>query len=168
MTYRPGTIRTLSGRYVDIFDLHPEDICLADIACGLSKECRYGNQIEKHYSVAQHAWIVSRMVPPEYALEGLHHDDFEAYGGDWPRPIKERWREFIEAENRGMEVIGAVLGLKPDWHEVVKPADDQIGQLERRVFHDGYLADVLQCWSAEEAEVRWLDRHYELGGLDVG
>ncbi len=86
-------VETFTGRYVNTRRPDPETICLDDIAHALSQVCRYGGHCAYHYSVAQHAVMVSRRMERqgrsrEMQLAGLHHDDSEGYLGDIPRPLK--------------------------------------------------------------------------------
>lgn len=61
---------------------------LEDIAAGLAKVCRFGGQINRFYSVAQHSVLVSRLCPPNLKMLGLFHDAPEAYLGDVVKPLK--------------------------------------------------------------------------------
>ena len=64
------------------------EIDIEDIALGLATKCRFNGQLGCFYSVAQHSYIMSRIVPPDWALEGLLHDAEEVYWCDMPRPWK--------------------------------------------------------------------------------
>ncbi len=77
-------IATSTGKHIDFVNITPDQICIEDIARGLSNECRFAGQLESFYSVAQHSVYVSQIVPPEYALEALLHDAAEAYIKDIP------------------------------------------------------------------------------------
>lgn len=81
-------LTTRSGRRIDLTNLQPGDIGLADVASGLSKCCRFAGQMRHFYSVAQHAILVSRLVPDRYRLIALHHDDTESLMGDISRNLK--------------------------------------------------------------------------------
>ena len=78
-------IATSTEKHIDFVNITPDQICIEDIARGLSNECRFAGQLESFYSVAQHSVYVSQIVPPEYALEALLHDAAEAYIKDIPR-----------------------------------------------------------------------------------
>jgi len=77
-------ILTASGRHFNYLDPRPGDIDILDIAQGLANECRYTGQTRAFYSVAQHAWLASQIVPRICALEALLHDASEAYCKDIP------------------------------------------------------------------------------------
>ncbi len=74
-----------------------DDIEIEDIARGLSNICRFGGQIEKFYSVAQHSVICAEVAeyllkhPKEIVVSALLHDASEAYLGDFIRPIKKNF-----------------------------------------------------------------------------
>lgn len=99
---RTGTwVQTYTGRDFWPLAVKPDDIHIMDIAVGESRECRYGKQTLRFYSVAEHSVIVSRLVgvaaraagldeATAIALEreGLLHDSDEGYLPDMPRPMK--------------------------------------------------------------------------------
>ncbi len=80
--------RTMSDRLIDLDAPTPADISIADIACGLSRCCRFAGQVRQFYSVAQHAVLVMSLVHPSIKFAALHHDDSEAYMGDLARHLK--------------------------------------------------------------------------------
>lgn len=98
-------ISTYTGKHFDYINISADDICIEDIAQGLSNECRFAGQIDSFYSVAQHSVYVSLIVPPEYALEALLHDASEAYCKDIPSPLKALLPEYKEIEKRVQKVI---------------------------------------------------------------
>lgn len=99
---RRGTwVQTFTGRDFWPLAVKPDDIHIMDIAVGESRECRYGKQTLRFYSVAEHSVIVSRLVGIaaraagfdediviELEREGLLHDSDEGYLPDMPRPMK--------------------------------------------------------------------------------
>ena len=81
-------IITYSGK--KFYHLAPsaEMVDIVDIAHALSLTCRWTGHTRYHYSVAQHSWYFSYLVPKEFALSALLHDASEAYLGDMNRPLK--------------------------------------------------------------------------------
>ena len=51
-------IETASGGFVDVAAPNTDTLRLYDIAQGMSLICRYGGQIKRFYSVAEHAVLV--------------------------------------------------------------------------------------------------------------
>lgn len=133
--------RTVSGRAVDLERPTPDDILIGDIACGLSRICRYYGQLRQFYSVAQHSLIVASLVEPQYRLAALLHDASEAYLGDISRNLKhspvmvgyraleERWTDVIEAK--------FALALTPEARDHIKAADDLVAVMERTLLRKG-------------------------------
>ena len=113
LLYDKAGIRTYLGNQVDAANPDPKQISIEDIAHALSHQCRFGGHTKKHYSVAQHCWMVSHAIDPKYALEGLLHDAHEAYLVDLPSPIKrlmgERWTKL---ESNLDVAIYKALGLE--------------------------------------------------------
>lgn len=126
---------TVNGRRIDLSFPKVEDIDVADIACGLSRVCRYTGQLRDFYSVAQHAMMVAELVDEDLRLAALHHDDSEAYMNDLPRNLK---HSAGLAGYRGLEarlttVIERAFGinLKAQQRCQIKAADDLLAIYER-------------------------------------
>lgn len=182
MTKERSWMMTSTGLKFYPFAPRVKDICIEDIARGLSMTCRYGGQTAHGYfSVAEHCVLVSRHVPPEFAREGLLHDSAEAYLGDCPRPIKyqPQMAEFRKAEAVIEKCVAKRFGLRTDEHvhKAVKEVDNRILIDEMKaLMHSPELylksgrwtkglkplgAEIL-CYPPERAEVLFLARFGEL------
>lgn len=134
-TDRGYNMGTSSGRPFWPASPHIDDVRIGDIANGLCRICRFNGQLDpniEHYSVAQHSVLVSYIVPPEYAIEGLMHDAAEAYAGDMIRPLKKLDTFFQKTELTIDQVIRAKYGLPALCSDVVKRADNIAVATERR------------------------------------
>lgn len=118
-----SSIRTFTGKDIDVFNPDPDLICIEDIAHALSNKCRFGGHTNKFYSVAMHSLYVNGRVPPAHKLEALLHDASEAYLEDIPSPIKRRLIEYKQIEDRLMQVIAHKFGFDYPLSECVKNAD---------------------------------------------
>ena len=125
-------ILTRSGRHFDFADPQPEHIRIDDIARGLSNECRFAGQCSSFYSVAQHSYMASWMVPFEFALEALLHDAAEAYCKDIPMPLKLMLPDYKAIERRVDAAIRSRFGLPAECSAAVKHADLVLLATERR------------------------------------
>ena len=125
-------ILTATGRHLNFLDPRPEDIHILDIAQGLANECRYNGHTRGFYSVAQHSWLASTIVPRQYALEALLHDATEAYCKDLTHPLKQLLPGYQEIEARIAGVIGATFGIPAESSPPVKHADLILLATERR------------------------------------
>ena len=174
------------GRWMSLYsgtrfwpeDPRPQDIDIRDIAHALSCINRFNGHTRRPYSVAQHCVLGSRFIHPRLALAFLMHDAGECYLGDIITPIKRLLREFYEtAEDKVMAAVASRFGF--DMSERVK-AEVKIMDLimlsteVRDLTTTGITCWPLQelplderiteCWSAEEAEQRFLARFEELTG----
>ncbi len=72
---------TASGTIIDLADPHPEDIKIADIAWGLSRQNRFGGHTisKKPYTVAQHTVQVSRIAEQALTVGNEFHEMFDRY-----------------------------------------------------------------------------------------
>ncbi len=162
-------------------DPRPEDIDIKDIAHALSLINRYNGHTPQGYSVAQHAVLVSQIVPRRYAKLGLHHDDGEAYLGDVISPIKRLIRELYEPiEEKVMRAVALRLGFLDEFdcpaaRRRVKEADLVLLATETRDLKPSQIstrpltelpmdAHIDECWPAERAEKEFLARFEELHG----
>lgn len=124
MMKKNSKIVTNSGRLVDLVKPDPETIDIMDIAHGLSMTCRWAGQCRLYYSVAQHSFLVSSLVPGTDALWGLLHDAAEAYITDLPRPLKLELPKYRAIEKNLMGAICSRFGLVPEMPSIVKKADN--------------------------------------------
>lgn len=98
-------IRTVSGKYVDVFEPDLDTLIIEDIAHALSMQPRYGGHSPVFYSVAQHCiWIVHSMLSmgeytPAEIYTALMHDASEAYLIDMPKPIKLELPDYNRVED---------------------------------------------------------------------
>lgn len=127
-------IATSTGKHIYFVNITPDQICIEDIARGLSNTCRFAGQMENFYSVAQHSVYVSQIVPPEYALEALLHDATEAYMGDITSPLKAMLPDYKAIEKRVDTAIRGRFGLPLVMTMDVHHADLVMLATERRDF----------------------------------
>lgn len=133
-------ITTYSG--LPFWPLEPrvEDVRIEDIAHALSNVCRWSGHVKKFYSVANHCYLISFLVPEEFALEGLLHDASEAYLSDLSRPIKHNkglGEIYKEVEYRLEEVIAKKFGLIFPYPKEVKQADSRMLLTEKADLMNG-------------------------------
>lgn len=168
-------IQTRNGTRYWPGDPVPEDVHLEDIASALAKICRYTGHCASYYSVAQHSVIVSKLVPPELALEGLLHDASEAYLCDVARPVKrmkfmEGYRQVEKVNDRAIRLR---FGLQLDESPAVKEADARLLQTEAAQLmaplHAEWVVSAppfegltISPLSPEDARQLFLARYHEL------
>lgn len=164
-------IRTYTGRQFWPLSPRAEHVDIEDIAHALGNMCRFGGHTARFYSVAEHSWWVSQIVPKEDALWGLLHDAAEAYLVDVPTPIKPHIPGWAQVERAVEQVVAEAFGLPWPMPMSVKDADRRILQDETfqlmsagggAVFPDAPLGLRLDCWPSYMAEAAFLDRFYEL------
>ena len=192
--FMPGryTIELRSGRYLDLSNPDPAQICLGDVVHGLSHLCRYSGQCERFWSVAQHCLVVVDRLReqghgPTVQLAGLHHDDAEAFCGDVSRPLKALlspgpWiHGYSLIEHRVSDAVRRALELTDlPWDDpAVKEADDWALAVEARHLMPsrgaGWVTDGIDVdgatipWLQDFATVqrRWLRMHRWLVAASV-
>jgi uncharacterized protein len=105
-----------TGKFIDVFDLAPEDIELLHIAHALATKVRFNGSAKVPYSIAQHCCLAAK-----YANEGLSrqvallHDAAEAYLYDIARPHKgeDEFVPYVTLEQKIKEAI--YQKYIPDW-----------------------------------------------------
>ena len=166
---------TCSGVVYYPEDPRPAEINIEDIAHHLSMLCRFSGAVSRYYSVAEHSYHVSHMVPPELALEALLHDATEAYLGDLIRPVKASCPDYKNLEEINDAAVRIRFKLSPYEHPLVKKADNDILCNEYRellppmpthvpwTWPGEYRPEVKICgWNPGLAKVEFLMRYQEL------
>ncbi|MGN5374616.1 hypothetical protein [Sphingomonas hankookensis] len=180
-TAQGPTILLGSGHYFDLLDPDNSRFTLADIARGLGNACRFAGQCDRFYSVAEHTWLASFLVPPPLAFAALMHDAPEAFIGDVTRPLKSLLPTYKEIEQMIAAVIADrfLLGGQCE-HALVKRADLQLLAAEQQAMmpaHDDTwhcLAGIdvpaieFKHWSPADAAKNWLLRAETLIGRFPG
>jgi hypothetical protein len=174
LTTAPHSIRTLSGRYIDLANPSPDDVDIRDIAGALSKICRFGAQVERFYSVAEHSVhcalvAIQDGLPPDGVLAVLMHDAAEAYTGDMVKPLKIMMPDFRKVEDAVEAAIASRFAIDfARWKAKTREIDLGMLFAERWALfsRDSFvwtnetesrlLSVVPDCWSPAEAQERFL------------
>lgn len=151
-------IRTISGKYVNVFDPNPDDILIEDIAHALSHQCRFGGHLPEFYSVAQHSLECFLLASPEEELQALMHDASEAYLLDMPKPIKLGMPQYNDIEDKLMKVIADKFGFAHHKSDEVAQIDHFMLEREWDVLMLGKFDKFprIGCVSPNEAKRRFL------------
>ena len=99
------SIRTNSGKYVNVFDPDPDTLLIEDIAHAQSNQPRFGGHLPKFYSVAQHSYLCYCIAPEDEKYDALMHDSSEAYLLDMPKPIKIELPDYNRIEENLMNIL---------------------------------------------------------------
>lgn len=126
-------------------------------------------------SVAHHSVIVSNLVDPEFAFDGLMHDATEAYVNDLSRPLKNLLPEYKVVEERFALAIAEKFGVTHPLPKQVKDADNVSLLWERRdlmkappeAWVEEHLVTLvpeqpLYPWTPAEARAEFMHRFHEL------
>jgi hypothetical protein len=117
-------IQTSTGLAYDLKNPQEEQIDIHDIAHSLAAINRFNGHTKYPYSVAMHSVLLSRMVAPEFAFEGLLHDAHEAYVGDVASPLKQcGLNGYRELEEISRLAVARKFGLPSDVSPEVREAD---------------------------------------------
>lgn len=136
-------IQTFTGKKVYPLGLTHNQVCMEDVAQGLSMTVRFRGQIKEFYSVAQHSVMVAAKVPDRLAMAALLHDAGEVYLFDACRPIKPYIRFWFSDGSETMEereavvlrtvfeALGVAWPSQVDW-AFIKNADNRALMTEKR------------------------------------
>jgi hypothetical protein len=122
---RPWIQTRYAGRFYFV-GTHENYIDLRDIAAALSRLCRYTGHGRKFYSVAEHSYRTSFLVPEVFQFEAIMHDAAEAYLGDVSTPLKVLLPDYRELERDVERSIRKRFRLPEDHSPEVKAADSRI------------------------------------------
>jgi DNA-directed RNA polymerase subunit H (RpoH/RPB5) len=169
--HRPD-ILLRSGNFFNFLSPETSTITIEDIASGLANEARFNGQTRSFYSVAQHSVMVSRIVSPEHAWEGLFHDATEAVMKDLPKPLKRLLPDYQVLEHKIETAILAKLGITLPLHPSIKAADLVMLATEKRDLmppHDHIewpgvlpLCEVIEPLPPRQAYEMFMGRYREL------
>lgn len=176
-------IETWTGKQIHPLDPKPEDICLEDIAQGLSNKTRYNGQCE-FYSVAEHCvlladWCTKMGLGHLLAINMLLHDASEAYLPDVTSPIKSLFPQFADSEKRMLHIIFQALKIdkleSEPYLSLQKGADRRIILNEKKAIQPNggnfcWQADkfkplqgvVIKKWSPNKAKKEFTSRFRRL------
>ena len=178
-----SNILTCDGKWIDTFNLQPEDISLEQIAHHLALTNRWCGATRVPITVAQHAVFVSRLVPHKKALAALHHDDHEAFQGDIPRLVKSspEYKFQRDVGRRAQQVIAQVFRFNPNHNpeqdEEIMKADNLMLRFEAYMYCHHNMRNYLQTdvsfselhsigafwvWPWERAQEEFIKRGKEL------
>lgn len=176
-----ASICTFTGKRFFLLDPVIKDIDIEDIAHSLANQCRWTGHCKYHYSVAQHSYYCSLIVPKRDALYALMHDASEAYISDLSRPLKHytpAGTAYMLQETIVMNAIKQRFGMPSKEPASVKLADNQMLLAERGQLmpdteweNKWWLANTEECevpnikirpWSTRHAKQMFLKRFNEL------
>ena len=150
-------IWTLSGQSFDLFTppqefkKYQKQFNIQDIATGLSHICRWGGQVNKFYSVAQHCCLTAMLCSDANKYYGLMHDTPEAYIDDMQRPLKQNFPEYRAVENILEPALLETFGLQGGKPPEVKFVDSCLAVAEanvlglKKVFSEPMYADMVEA-----------------------
>lgn len=124
-------IQIHNGSYFDFANPERSEFDIEVIAHALSNLCRFTGH-GQFYSVAQHSVHVSKLVHPNFALQGLLHDASEAFLGDIASPLKAMLPDYKALEHRVQCMIFRKFGLPEIMPWEVKRADIKALRTEQR------------------------------------
>lgn len=167
----------INGEIVDLMKLQPRHYDLQDVAHTLSQINRFNGRTPFPYSVAQHACLVSYLCPRGLKLQGLHHDDDEAFTGDIIGPMKDTFTDIRPWVDEYIKPpIAKALGIPVTEPTIVKTRDIQALDLERYyvqgrgeyrpVVVPPGAAQLLKPMHPKQAEELYLLAHAQYSGED--
>lgn len=134
-------ITTFTGKHFDPVNPDMSQVDIIDIAHALSLICRGNGHVQTFFSVGQHCInaareAAARRYSKRLVLACLLHDAGEAYMSDVPRPLKAAMPEYVQIENRLLDLIyekylGSVL--TEEEAALVKTIDDDLLYYDLRV-----------------------------------
>jgi len=123
-------MQTYTGKKFEFVNTDPESINILDIAMHLSKTCRFNGACTRFYSVGEHSILVSRVVPPELALQGLMHDAAEAYTPDVQADFK---KLLFETSHDVREIFVAIETAVAAAFNLPWPPDPRVKEVDQRM-----------------------------------
>jgi hypothetical protein len=163
-----------NGDFFDFKEPRNHEYDIRTIAHALSNLCRYTGHSKRFYSVAEHCVLVSNLIEPKYALEGLLHDASEAFCGDVASPLKKLIPQYAKIEEGVQEALAAYFGLRYPFPPEVHHADKIAYVTERTSISDTgkdtlWFTDLvpsdrfpIKGLTPNQAKAAFLERYEEL------
>ena len=179
-----NTIKLRSGLYLDLAIPQPDQFTFLDIAGALSKICRFGAQIPRFYSVAEHSMLCAIQAyrdghDNEVQAAVLLHDAAEAFIGDVVKPLKLMLPDYSRVESQMEKCIFDKYGIEHEKHkDIIREIDQSMLINERNQLFGAddtpwtdehkarNLGVVCFCFSPEEAETHFV-ASAEAVGVDI-
>ncbi len=156
-------IRTVSGKYINVFDPDPDDITIEDIAHALGNQCRFGGHLPEFYSVAQHSILCYNLATKPHELAALMHDASEAYLLDMPKPIKLEMPQYNDIEDNLMKVIAKKFGFEYPKSKEVASIDHYMLEWEwNSIMLNNNAYPEIKLMTNKEATDMFLETYKEL------
>lgn len=116
MNLQGNILNTYSGGSIDYLNPESSVLTIHDIAIGLSREHRYGNQLKEDYTVLHHSLLCLEIADREgyddqAMLSVLLHDASEAFVHDMPAQAKQFMPGYKKVEDRIQSYIESELGI---------------------------------------------------------
>jgi hypothetical protein len=138
----------LAGGYKCYLDSPRDSLPFREIVAeilpqSLSKICRFGAQIQEHYSLAQHvcgvqSWVKAAGGTIAQQLQALLHDGAEGIlGGDIPKPVREKILLYDDMEERFLDQIMRLYLLPTVVDDLVWDGDVRLLVIEGEKFLEG-------------------------------
>lgn len=146
-----ASICTFTGKQFFLLEPVIEDIDIRDIAHSLALQCRWTGHSKFHYSVGQHSYYCSLIVPKKDALYALLHDSAETYLSDISRPLKHHTQvgvAYMLQERLIQNAIKQRFDLPSKEPKSIHIADNQMLYAERDQLMTGW-----QGWWNEDLEM---------------
>lgn len=169
----PWVIKTQWGN-IDPADPDPSSFHLRAIARSLSHICRWCGDVDRFFSVAQHAVVMSHIAEQarenarDLAYATLHHDDPESIVGDHRGPMKVAMGPTFRApEDRIQRAMAQRFGFPETTCDRIHFIDRKIREDERRNFlpwcyEGGGYGIKMRSWSPFVGRSAYLVRHNDL------
>jgi hypothetical protein len=128
------TIKTYTGRHVDLLNPSADVIHIDDIAHAFSLANRFTGHTLRPYTVAEHLLLGVELCLPEHRFKWFTHDFSEAYLGDMAGPMKRMLgMQFYRDLEKSWEIeIAARFGIPAKGAADVKTIDGRMLSTEQR------------------------------------
>lgn len=121
--FKPHSVRSYSGKYIDLKDPDPQTFFPIDIATQLARKCRFGGATKKFYSVAEHSvWCALKAEEkhPHHdrlPLLMLMHDAHEFCLEDVGSPVKAEFQGYKSLANKIQNAIDTRFRCCPSFEQ---------------------------------------------------